>query len=176
MRSCSQVAPCVRSTKRDPRRTLTIQPQQPHQTRQAARQCDATQAFRVEDTHRAGIEGTIARGTRAVCLRRPRDIDPMRVHLGDLLTAVEVNALRLGEWMVQMTHNVTMERGDSCHLDSIGSMTGTGNVFPSFSRSSDAAGVTRVPLPARSLNLNGLRGAMGAISQGRVFLAADCVR
>jgi transposase len=45
-RHCDQIAPCVRSTKRDPQRTLTIRPQRQYQALQAARQREATDAFR----------------------------------------------------------------------------------------------------------------------------------
>jgi transposase len=99
-RPCDKLTQCVRSTKRYPRRTLTIRPQQPYQALQAARQREATEAFRAEYARRAGIEGTISRGTRSVRLRRTRSIGLMRVHLGHILTAVGLNVLRLGEWLL----------------------------------------------------------------------------
>jgi transposase len=97
-RRCAQVAHCIRSTKRYPRRTLTIRPQPQYQALQAARQREATDTFRAEYARRAGIEGTISRGTRCTRLRRTRYIGLARVHLGHILTAVGLNMLRLGEW------------------------------------------------------------------------------
>jgi hypothetical protein len=86
----------VRSQKRDPRRTLTIRPQPQYQALQTARQREATDTFQAEYARRAGIEGTISRGTR-----RTRDIGLARVHLGHILTAVGLNVLRLSEWFLE---------------------------------------------------------------------------
>jgi transposase len=47
-RRCEQVTQCIRSTKRYPRRTLTIRPQPQYQALQAARQREATDAFQAE--------------------------------------------------------------------------------------------------------------------------------
>jgi transposase len=49
----------------------------------------------------AGIEGTISRGIRGMRLRRTRSIGLARVRLGHILTAVGLNALRLGEWFLE---------------------------------------------------------------------------
>jgi transposase len=100
-RHCDQVAQCIRSEKRSPRRTLTIRPQRHYQAIQAARQREATEAFRAEYTRRAGIEGTISRGVRSTRLRHTRYIGLPRVHLGHILTAVGLNVLRLGEWWLE---------------------------------------------------------------------------
>jgi transposase len=99
-RRCDHVAQCIRSQKRYPRRTLTIRPQPQYQALQAARQREATEVFQAEYARRAGIEGTISRGTRSTRLRRARYIDLARVHLGHLLTAAGLNVLRLGEWLL----------------------------------------------------------------------------
>jgi transposase len=100
-RPCPTLAPCVRSMKRYPRRTLTFRPQPPYQALQAARPREATDAFQAEYARRAGIEGTISRGTRSTRLRRTRYIGLIRVHLGHILTAVGLNMLRLGEWFLE---------------------------------------------------------------------------
>jgi transposase len=97
------VAQCVRSTKRHPRRTLTVRPQRQYQALQAARQREATEAFQAEYARRAGIAGTISRGTRRTWLRRTRHIGLARVRLGHLLTAVGLNVLRRGEWFLETT-------------------------------------------------------------------------
>jgi Transposase DDE domain len=91
----------MRSTKRYPRRTLTIRPQPQYRALHAARQREATEVFQAEYARRAGIEGTLSRGTRSTRLRRTRSIGLARVHLGHLLTAVGLNVLRLGEWLLE---------------------------------------------------------------------------
>ncbi len=58
---------------------------------------EAREAFQAEYARRAGIEGTISRGTRNTRLRRTRYMGLARVHLGQILTAVGLNVLRLGE-------------------------------------------------------------------------------
>ena len=100
-RRCDHFAQCVRSKKRDPRRTLTIRPQPQYQALQTARQREATPAFQAEYARRAGIEGTISRGTRGTRVRRTRSIGLRRVYLGHILTAVGLNVLRLGEWFLE---------------------------------------------------------------------------
>jgi transposase len=100
-RRCAHIAQCIRSQKRYPRRTLTIRPQPQYQALQAARPREATEAFRAEYARRAGIEGTISRGIRSTRLRRTRYIGLARVRLGHILTAVGLNALRLGEWFLE---------------------------------------------------------------------------
>ena len=100
-RRCDHVTQCIRSHKRDPRRTLTIRPERQYQALQAARHREATDAFRAEYARRAGIEGTISREVRAARLRRTRYIGLARVHLGHILTAAGLNLLRLGEWFLE---------------------------------------------------------------------------
>jgi crotonobetainyl-CoA:carnitine CoA-transferase CaiB-like acyl-CoA transferase len=89
-----QIAQCIRTKKRDPRRTLTIRPQKQYQALQAARQREATDAFQAEYDRRAGIEGTISRGRRSTRLRRTRYRSLAQVFLGHILTAVGLNVLR----------------------------------------------------------------------------------
>jgi transposase len=100
-RRCDPLAQCVRSTKRYPRRTLTIHPQPQYQALRAARQREATVAFQADYARRAGIEGTISRGTRSARLRRTRYIGLARVRLGHMLTTVGLNVLRLSEWFLE---------------------------------------------------------------------------
>jgi transposase len=101
------IAQCVRSQKRDPRRTLTVRPQPQYQARQAARPREATEAFQAESARRAGIEGPISRETRSMRLRRTRDSGRRRVHLGHILAAVGLNVLRLGEWFLETSRAKT---------------------------------------------------------------------
>jgi transposase len=100
-RRCDHASQCIRSQKRYARRTLTIRPQPQYQALQTARQREATEVFRAEYARRAGIEGTISRETRGMRLRRTRYIGLRRVHLGHILAAVGLNALRLGEWFLE---------------------------------------------------------------------------
>ena len=71
-RHCAKLAQCVRSKKRDPRRTLSIRPQPQYQALQTARQQEATPVIQEEYARRAGIEGTLSRRTRSTRLRRTR--------------------------------------------------------------------------------------------------------
>jgi hypothetical protein len=57
--------------------------------------------FQAEYARRAGIEGTISRGIRSTRLRRTLCIGLARVHLGHNLTAVALNVLRFGEWLLE---------------------------------------------------------------------------
>jgi hypothetical protein len=100
-RHCDHLTPCIRSTKRSPRRTLTIRPQPPYQALQVARQREATEAFQAAYARRAGIAGTISRGIRSTRLRRTRYISLARVYLGHILTAAGLNMLRRGEWFLE---------------------------------------------------------------------------
>jgi transposase len=52
-RHCSQRAQCIRSTKRNPRRTLTSRPKKQYQALQAARPREAASAFQAEFARRA---------------------------------------------------------------------------------------------------------------------------
>jgi DDE family transposase len=101
-RLCPQRTQCVRSKKRYPRRMLTIRRERQDQALQAARQREGTKAFQKEYDRRAGIEGTISRGVRTARLRRTPYIGQDRTHLGHVLTAVGLNWLRLGEWLMDM--------------------------------------------------------------------------
>jgi transposase len=100
-RRCEHLAHGMRATKRYPRRTLTLRPPSQYQARQAARQREATGAFRAEYARRAGIEGTLSRGMRSTRLRRTRYIGLRRVPLGDILTAAGLNLRRLGAWFLE---------------------------------------------------------------------------
>jgi transposase len=95
---CPSRMHCIRSTKRYPRRTLTVRPQDSYAALQAARQRAMTDEFAALYAKRAGIEGTISRGVRRCRLRRTRYIGLARIHLGHILSAVGINFLRLGEW------------------------------------------------------------------------------
>ena len=81
---------------------LSIRCEHQHQALQAARQREGTKAFQKEYDRRAGIEATISRGVRTSRLRRTLYIGLKRTHLGHVLTAVGLNWLRLGEWLLEI--------------------------------------------------------------------------
>jgi Transposase DDE domain len=69
-----------------------------------APQREATDAFQAEYDRHNGIEGIISRGVRSTHLRRTRHRGLARVFLGHILTAVGLNVLRLGEWLLETAH------------------------------------------------------------------------
>ena len=69
-----------------------------HETLEAAREREAQPAFSKEYRQRAGIEGTISAGVRALHLRRSRYIGLAKTHLQHVLTAAAMNLIRLGAW------------------------------------------------------------------------------
>ncbi len=104
---CPCRARCTRSTKKYPRRTVTIRRQEAYVALQGARERERTEDFVEEYARRAGIEGTLSRGIRTCDLRRTRYVGLARVHLGHVLTAVALNFLRLGEWFADVPHTKT---------------------------------------------------------------------
>jgi Transposase DDE domain len=65
---------------------------------EAAREREAQPAFAKKYQQRAGIEGTISAGVRALHLRRSRYIGLAKTHLQHVLTAAAMNLIRLGAW------------------------------------------------------------------------------
>ena len=92
---------CIRSIKKDQRRTSTIRPKEAYEALKAGRARENTAEFVATYAKRAGIEGTLSRGIRRCRLRRTRYIGLARVHLAHVLTAVAINVLRLGEWFTE---------------------------------------------------------------------------
>lgn len=79
---------------RGPRRTDTEE----HEALQAARAREADKAFAAEFQRRAGIEGTLSRGVRAMHLRRARYVGLAETHLQHALAAA-INFARLAAWL-----------------------------------------------------------------------------
>jgi transposase len=98
--STSDCRPCPLKTQctRSGRRLLTLRPREEHETLEAARQREEQLAFSKEYRQRAGIEGTISAGVRALHLRRSRYIGLAKTHLQHVLTAAAMNLIRLGAW------------------------------------------------------------------------------
>ncbi len=80
-------------------RTLTIYPQAQYEALIAARQRQATVAFKELYGERAGIEGTISQGVRKMGLRRSRYIGLSRTHLQHVATAAAINVVRAVNWL-----------------------------------------------------------------------------
>lgn len=100
-RRCESRDACIRVQSKAPRRTLTVRQQEHHQALQAARQRTRTPEYARAYARRAGIEGTLSRGVRSCGLRRSRYIGLAKVHLGNVLVALAINFLRLGEWLAE---------------------------------------------------------------------------
>ena len=70
-----------------------------------ARQRQETAAFRAEYARRAGVEGTLAQGTRRFGLRHARYRGLPKTHLQHVLTALSMNLVRLVAWFGEPTHS-----------------------------------------------------------------------
>jgi transposase len=99
--SCPSRAQCIgpQTTRKFPRRSLTIRPEALYHALRTARQRERDPAFGALYELRAGIEGTLSQGVRVCRLRRTRYIGLAKTHLGHVLTAVAVNLLRIGAWL-----------------------------------------------------------------------------
>jgi transposase len=104
--SCPSCSLCTRST-RYPRRTITVRPEQQQQALQHARVRAKTAEFKTLYARRAGVEGTISQGVRAMGLRRSRYIGLERTHLQHLATAAAMNIVRLMRWLDGEPHAQT---------------------------------------------------------------------
>jgi hypothetical protein len=65
----------------------------------AARKREEQLAVSQEYQQRAGIEGTISAGVRALHLRRSRYIGLANTHLQHVLTAAAMNLIRIDAWL-----------------------------------------------------------------------------
>jgi transposase len=83
---------------RQPRRTLTIRPQEEYLALQAARIRETSEQFAKQYRARAGIEGTMSQGVRAFGLRRARYWGQAKTHLQHVLIATAINLVRLAAW------------------------------------------------------------------------------
>jgi hypothetical protein len=90
-----------------PRRTVTIRRRAEHEALQAGRQRERTAEFAAKYTRRAGVEGTIAQGTRSHGLRRSRYIGLAKTHLQHLMTAAAMNVVRMLRWLAGEAKAVT---------------------------------------------------------------------
>ena len=104
--SCPSRLSCTHST-RYPRRTITVRREQQHQALQQARARAKTEEFKELYARRAGVEGTISQGVRAMGLRRSRYIGQEKTHLQHIATAAAMNIVRLMRWLDGEPHAQT---------------------------------------------------------------------
>ena len=93
---CPSRAQCPRA----PRRMLTIRRPEHYLALHAARARETSAAYTAAYARRAGLEGTLSQGTRAFGLRRARDIGEAKTALQHVLTAVAMNFVRIGHWLM----------------------------------------------------------------------------
>ncbi len=94
--SCPTVSNCTKA--KGGFRTLTLRPQQFHETLEKARVRQTTPKFKKQYAKRAGVEGTISQGTRAFGLRHCRYRGFPKTRLQHIVTACALNLVRIWEW------------------------------------------------------------------------------
>ena len=108
-RPCPSRQQCTHSQSASPRRVLTVRPEPQYQALQAARQRQATPAFKSAYATRAGIEGTLSQGIRAFGLRNARYRGQEKVHLQQVLTATALNLCRMYAWLTEQPRAKTRQ-------------------------------------------------------------------
>lgn len=101
-RPCPCRSQCTQSQSDSPRRVLTVRPQHQYQALQAARERQATAAFKITYDKRAGIEGTLSQSIRAFELRQARYQGLAKVHLQHVFTATALNFTRIFAWRAEL--------------------------------------------------------------------------
>ena len=102
---CAARALCTRAATSG--RRLTLRPRTQHEALLAARAAQETATFKARYACRAGIEGTLAQGTRTCGLRRARYRGFPKTQLQHVLTAISMNMVRLVAWSTEPTHSHT---------------------------------------------------------------------
>lgn len=100
---CPHRAQCTRA-KKEPR-ILGLQARDQHETLQAARAAQTTEAFREQYASRAGVESTHEQAIRRCGLRQCRYIGFAKTHLQHLVTAVAINLISIGDWVGRNPHS-----------------------------------------------------------------------
>jgi hypothetical protein len=80
-------------------RRRSVRPKEQHRAWQAARQFQASAAFKEHYAARAGVEGTLSQGLRRCELRRARYSGVAKTHLQHVLTAAALNLVRVAHWL-----------------------------------------------------------------------------
>jgi transposase len=83
-------------------RTMKLRPRDQHAALQAARQRQATEAFKQLYAIRAGIEGCLSQGVRAFGLRTARYRGQAKTHLQHILIAIAINIVRVVAWVQEI--------------------------------------------------------------------------
>lgn len=96
---CASRAMCTRSAGDSARRSISVRPEAQYAALRAARAREQTEALKEEYARRAGIEGTLSQGIRALGLRRSRYIGKARTHLQHVLIAAATNFVRVDHWL-----------------------------------------------------------------------------
>lgn len=92
---CANRSKCVRSASGQAR-TLVLYSQAQHEALRRARERMSSQAWQREYRRRAGIEGTLSQGVRALGLRHCRYRGLAKTHLQHIATAAALNLGRVG--------------------------------------------------------------------------------
>jgi DDE family transposase len=89
----------VGTAAKDAPRQLTVRPRAHHEAMQAARQRQATPAFKEKYALRSGVESSLSQGIRRFAVRQSRYRGLARTHLQHLLTATAMNLVRVIAWL-----------------------------------------------------------------------------
>jgi transposase len=95
--ACASRPDCTRAARAP--RALRLRERAHYTALQTARVRQQTEAFTQGYARRAGIEGTMAQGTRTGDLRRSRDIGLVKTRLMHLLLAAAINFTRVAAWL-----------------------------------------------------------------------------
>jgi transposase len=98
--ACARRADCTRAATAP--RALRLRERDHYTALQPARGRQQTEAFKHPYARRAGIEGTIAQGTRTGDLRRSRSIGLVKTRLMPLLLAAAINFRRVAAWFAEI--------------------------------------------------------------------------
>ena len=96
--ACQHRAHCTRA-KTEPR-TLTLAPRVEHEVLQGRRAWQQTEEFKECYAERAGVESTHEQAIRRCGLRQSRYIGLEKTRLQHIVTAVTINVIRIGEWLL----------------------------------------------------------------------------
>jgi transposase len=98
--ACASRAACTRAASAP--RALRIRAHDHDTVLQDGRARQQTETFKPVYARRAGIEGTIAQGTRLGDLRRSRDIGLVKTRLMHLLIAAALHFMRVAAWLAEI--------------------------------------------------------------------------
>jgi transposase len=96
---CPLRARCVDSARRP--RAMTLLPHAQHAALQRARERQQTDRYKAQYKARAGIEGTIAQGSRLSDLHRSRYRGLSKTTLVHIIIATALNFLRVAAWLIE---------------------------------------------------------------------------